>query len=166
MRSSLIRPSKGFSMTEMLAVVAIIGVLSHIAITSYKNLGSKSKDILHGNFVSDLNTSLRNFEQQNWSMEVTADDASTDDEFAVLRTLQWKDPTPGPNGLASDLGAPYYRQDWNPVESSDEDEFRIRWKAGAFQMLSPGDEGMGLRYSQADFTTNYAFPADFEPAGR
>ena len=95
-----------------------------------------------------------------WSGGQAGDDTETDDEFLVLRSLQWRD------DLSAAPGSPYVRPDYNPSISDNAKDYRIRWNGRVFTLLEPGDSGKGLKivYNGDDYTSNYSFPDDYQPA--
>lgn len=154
---------KGFSLPEILTVVAIIGVLSAMAIPVYNGITRRVEDAEAADFVESLNRAVLRFGQSNWDLPVAANHSATTDEFTVLRSLQYKWP-------ASSLkpGSPYFTPKYNPVASSSSSTHRIRWNGRTFEVLKPGTAGSGLlkTFTGADQTSaDYVFPQGYKPAG-
>lgn len=150
-----------FSLTEMILSIAMIGILSAVAIVSFGNLKSKSEASIGGTLLEQLNDAIKEYEQNAWAPDLAADDASGADELAVLRSLQWRSPT-NPS-----WGSPYFMTQWSPVVSSDEATYRFRWTGTYFALLEPGDAGTGLLYDPDDPQTGdpFDYPADYKPLG-
>ena len=150
--------SRAFSMVEMLSTIAVIGILSGLAVVSYTDIYHKSGAVIGGDFIEQLNNGLREFQQNAWQITLPADDSGTADELKILRSLQYDF-----NGSASrPFGCPYFRPDWNPTGSSgtaDEDKLRVRWNGATFEVIKIGVEGEGLIFDNTgvDFTDPYDF---------
>src|SRR4051794_27404865 len=97
------RRSPGFSVAEVLVVIAVIGILATLALRSIPQVLGSSKSTVARNLVETLNTGVHRFNQTNYELLLTAVPASGADELSVLRTLQYRDPdTPA-------IGSPYMR---------------------------------------------------------
>ena len=163
MKSYSGRQKNGFSLPEILTVVAVIGVLSAISIPAYNGITGRAEEVEAGDFVESLNRAVLRFGQSNWDLPTAADHSATTDEFIVLRSLQYKWP-------ASSLkpGSPYFTPKYNPLTSSDSTKHRIRWNGRTFELLKPGTTGSGLlkTFTGADQTNaDYVFPQGYKPAG-
>ena len=158
------RREGGFSVTELVIVVSILGVLSGIAVVSFNQFLSGSKDAVAAARQEMLNQAVYSFAQQNYEMVFNSMDDSVADELVVLRTLQYRDP----NINRAKVGSPYVDPRYNPVSSSDTTEYRLRWTGKMYQLLSPGQSGTGvlMNFEGSDFTTAFAFPPNFQMAGR
>jgi len=157
------RLQSGFSLPEILTVLAIIGVIAAIAIPAYSGLTGKAESVEATDFVESLNRASFRFSQANWDLPVAANNAATTDEFLVLRSLQYAWPR-----SALKPGSPYFGQNYNPTASSDTTRHRIRWNGRTFDLLRPGTTGSGFLkpFTGADFTAaNHAFPNGYKPAG-
>lgn len=151
-------------MTEMVVVISIIGVLCTIAVGSYGSFLSGGKDAIAQERQESLNQSLHRFAQQNYELLFNRMDHVVSDEMVVLRTLQFRDPDED----RAQPGSPFFDPRYNPVSSSAENEYRLRWTGRLFELLKPGTAGTGLllNFSGTDFTTPFQFPPNFEMAGR
>jgi type II secretory pathway pseudopilin PulG len=156
-----VRKASGFSLPEIIAIIGIIGVLASAAVVSVPRILGSSKSTVARNSVETLNSGLHRFNQSNYELIVTAVSGSADDELAVLRTLQYRDPN------LPAIGSPYVRNDWNPAPSGSASDYRIVWAGTIFQLLEPGTAGTGLKviFDGTDFGTPYAFPAGYTMAG-
>jgi len=157
--------SRGISLVEMIITVAVIGILSAIAVPTVGNIFGKSKEVVADNVVQGLNKATREFGHSQWDLKLTPVPNTGNDELALLRTLQWKEPTTA----ASELNpkGPFMRIDWNPSVSTDTEEFRIEWTGSAWRLLKPGTAGGGLKidFEGTDLGTGYVHPDDFTPIG-
>lgn len=154
----------GFSMSEMVMVICILAVLAGITVHSFNQFLTGGKDALAASRQETLNQALYRFAQQNYEMLFNAQGGSVTDEMVVLRTLQYRDP----NSNLAQTGSPYVDPRYNPVSSSDTNEYRLRWTGNLFELLKPGQSGTGLLmdFEGRDFTTAFAFPPNFQMAGR
>jgi prepilin-type N-terminal cleavage/methylation domain-containing protein len=159
---SRLRKTRGFSLGEIMVVICIIGILASAAIMAIPRALDSSKVAVARNLVETLNSGVHRFNQANYEMLVTAVPAASTDELAVLRTLQYRNPT------APVTGSPYVRNDWNPVSSSSTADYRIVWAGSMFQLVQPGAAGTGLKvkFDGSDLGTPYTFPAGFAMAGQ
>ena len=93
-----------FSIVELLVVVAMICIITSIAIPQLGGVLPNSKDILAAEFVEKINRSLKKHNQSNYKIRYPQDDLIAGDEMLIVRTLQWrnhKSPTPGSPYLLS-----------------------------------------------------------------
>ena len=153
---------KGFSLIEVLTTIAIVGVLSAIAMNVYEGTVEKSQETIADNLVETLNTSLSEFSHALWDIRTTKNDGSSDDEFLVLRSLQYDDP----NDLIP--GQPFMRPDWNPLASGNTDDYRLLWTGRMFKLARPGESGTGLKvtFDGTDLGTMYEFANGYQVIGR
>jgi len=155
---------RGFSMSELVVVICILSVLAGIAVQSFGQFLSGSKDALAAARQETLNQAVYRFAQQNYELLFTPINGSVADEMVILRTLQYRDP----NINRAQPGAPFMDPRYNPVLSSDNTEYRLVWAGRLFQLLKPGQNGTGLKmnFDGNDFTTAFVFPPNFQMAGR
>lgn len=154
---------RAFSLPEILMVMAVIGVLTAMAIPAYTGITSKAQDAEAGDFVESLNRAVLRYSQANWDMPTAADNSATTDEFVVLRSLQYAWPK-----SALKPGSPYFPATYNPSASTDSSQYRVRWNGRTFELLKPATSGSGLlkTFSGADYTAaSYVFPSGYMPAG-
>ena len=79
-----------FSIVELLVVVAMIGIITSIAIPQLGGVLPNSKDILAAEFVEKINRSLKKHNQSNYKIRYPQDDSIAGDEMLIVRTLQWR----------------------------------------------------------------------------
>ncbi|MDI1312831.1 type II secretion system protein [Prosthecobacter sp.] len=154
----------GFSMSEMVIVISIMGALAGIAVLSFGQFLGGSKDALAMSRQETLNQSVHRFAQQNYELLFDAMNGSVADELVILRTLQYRDP----NIKRAQPGSPFMDPRYNPVSSSDASVHRLRWTGKLFELLKPGKSGTGIlmNFEGTDFTTAFVFPPNFKTAGR
>jgi hypothetical protein len=148
-------------MPEILTTIAIIGIMAAIAIATFTDIGSGTTSILAEQTTSQLNAATRGFSQTRWSIPTPGDDSSTDDEFKVLRSLQWIPPGRG--------GRESFTQYWNPTASSNVNDYRIRWNGVSFTLIPKGTTGSGLRIAENGMDQSsdpYSFPNNYKPEGQ
>jgi prepilin-type N-terminal cleavage/methylation domain-containing protein len=156
------RNRSAFSLAEIVVTIAIMGLLMAVAIPIYSNLRDASERAIARDHVEALNRAVTNFSHGCWKFPTPANASSTDDEYAVLRSVQYKFP------LASKkVGSPFFDPKYDPQPSSNSHHLRIRWNGKTFDLLEIGTTGTGLRFqSGSDFkSTPYAFPSGYQPEG-
>lgn len=139
--------------------VAIIGIITSIGIVGYGKMINNVRKSVAWDKAEILNLGLKKYSQIVHDMPTAADADSTEDEFLVLRSLQWRDS----DNIS--IGAPYARVDYNPVESNSVDDYRIRWNGFVFEVLNPGAAGLGFKVCDdgSDITTPVTFADDYAP---
>lgn len=150
---------QAFSLAEMLVVVSIIGVLAAVAVPGYNASFNNSKAAMARNICETLNRAVHRFNEGNYELVLADDTTGTTTEFAILRTLQYRDP------LYPRVGSPYMRDDWNPTSSNNTSDYRVQWTGTLFKLLTPGTAGWGLKlvFDCSDLTTHYQFPTGYTP---
>ena len=151
----------GFSLVEVIVTVAVLVVISSLAIKYFGGTLDASRSVVAEDVMTVINNGLKKHSQMNYAFNLPADHGGVDDEIAILRSLQWRDPV--------DLvpGAPFIPGNWHPVESYDIEEYRLRWNGKLFNVLEPGTSGSGIKvqFDASDYSLNYTFPDDFVPVG-
>ncbi|MGV3660626.1 MAG: type II secretion system protein [Prosthecobacter sp.] len=154
----------GFSMTELVIVISIMGVLATITVASFNQFLGGSKDALAKERQESLNQAVHRYAQTDKELLVQDISSSAADETRALRRLQYRNP----NEDLALVGSPYFDPRYNPVGSSSDSTYRLRWTGTLFELLKPGKSGTGLlmNFEGTDFTTPFAFPPDFDTDGR
>ena len=153
----------GFTLVELVTTIAILAILSAVAIQSYSNVRESAQESVARDTAAILNRALLHFNQANWDIVLDAVPGSTSDELAVLRSLKWRDPVPA----QATPGSPYMPANFSEAVSSLEDDYRIRWNGNIFELLGPGTAGSGLKTGSAspESASIYTFPVDYQPLG-
>ncbi len=153
--------NRGFSIVELMIVVAMLGVITSIAVPQLGGVLSNSKEVLVKDFVESLNKAVKKHSQLNYDIKISRDDSLAGEEISIIRTLQWRDAT----ALAP--GAPFLRQDWHPIVSSSASDFRLQWNGNDFVVIWPGEVGVGVwvKFDGSDYGINYEFPKNYVPIG-
>jgi prepilin-type N-terminal cleavage/methylation domain-containing protein len=155
---------RGFSVTELVIVISIIGVLAMIALTSFSHLVGSAKESVARERMETLNQAVHRYLQQNNAMSVPLMTGTIGDEISVLMNLQYRDP----NAKRVKPGTPYFDPRYQPVSSSSTQDHRLRWTGSSYELLRPGTAGTGIKmdFDTRDFTTARTFPKDFNSSGR
>lgn len=156
------RSTWGFSLTEVLTVIGVIGVLTAVAIPSMTGVFGPSKTAIARNLLETLNGAVHRFNQTNYELLYTGISVSGNDEILILRTMQYRNP----NNPA--IGSPYMRNDWNPAISSSTEDHRLMWMGNLYKLLEPGQSGTGLKvnFDASDLGVPFVFPPGFTMAGK
>lgn len=158
-----LRLTAGFSLVEAIIVIAVIGIISSIALPSYNRIREGSRKVVAGNILDALNKATKEFAHSQYDLRTTPVPSSGGDELLILRTLQWRNP----NTMGElNFPGPYMRNDWNPKESSSDEDYRVEWTGSAWRLITPGNPGAGLQilFDGTDLGTPYVHSADFTPA--
>lgn len=149
--------NRGLSVVELLISLAMIGILSTIAISNYKDLFGSSERVLCRDFTEQINGALKEFQQSAWGITLAVDDASADDEIRIVQSLQHKDVTI--------FGSPFLRLDWIPAEGDDVETYRLRWNGATLELIEPGTTGHGIWFDPqgSQFGTRVTLPPGFQP---
>lgn len=152
----------GYSMSELVIVISIMGVISTIGVSGMRHFLDGAKIATAQERQERLNQAVRNFNASNYELTFTPNPGSTVDERTMLLSLQYRNPD------APAFGAPYFDPRYQPKESSDSKEYRLRWAGQLFELLKPGTSGTGflIDFQGRDFTTPVSFPPNFKPGGR
>lgn len=155
------KKNRGFSIVELMIVVAMLGIITSIAVPQLGGVLSNSKEVLVKDFVESLNKAVKKHSQLNYDIKISRDDSLAGEEISIIRTLQWRDAT----ALAP--GAPFLRQDWHPIVSSSVSDFRLQWNGNDFVVIWPGEVGVGVwvKFDGSDYGINYEFPKNYVPIG-
>lgn len=148
-------------MTEMVISIAILGVLAGIMMMSLGGSLSASKETLAVTRVEKLNSALHQWSMSYPEMYFPVNDGGVTDELIVLRDLQYRNP----NEKKATTGSPYMPPQYNPKDSSSDEDFRIRWNGRSFELLRPGQAGNGLLmvFDGSDMTEPVKFDEDYKP---
>jgi hypothetical protein len=148
----------------MVVTISVIGALSGVAVVSFGHLTGSAREVLAEERREMLNQALHRFSQYNYELVLAPQKASPGDELLVLRTLQNRNP----NETYAKVGSPYVVPHYNPKISSDPADYRIAWTGRLYELLVPGETGLGLKmvFDGSDLTQPFSFPPNFEMAGR
>lgn len=161
-RQNQVSAGRGFSLVEVITTIAVIGILSAIAIPSIGNIVEGSRRGVAENVVQTLNKATRQFSHSQYELRTTPIATSGGDELLILRTLQWRDPD-----FSGELNpkGPFMKIDWNPSTSTNIEHYRAEWTGSTWKLVEPGTAGAGLRiiFDGSDLGTLYVHDADFAP---
>lgn len=154
----------GFSMTELVIVISIMGAMATIVVASFNQFLDGSKDALARERLENLNQALHRYAQTDKELLEAKRPSSADDEKLVLRKLQYRNP----NEDLAKVGSPYFDPSYQPAASALDTTYRLRWTGKLYELLRPGTPGTGLlmNFEGTDFTTPVVFPPDFDTNGR
>ncbi len=157
------RPWAGFSLTELLTTVVVIGILAGVCVQSYSGLRASAREASARDTLALLNRAVLHFNQTNWDLVLSPVPNATSDELAVLRTLQWRNPNPA----QATPGSPYAPPDLPDTMSSDSEDYRLQWNGRTYELLLPGEPGAGLLVGVAlpSARASYSYPEGYEPLG-
>ncbi len=153
----------GYSLTEMVWVIALMGVLCSIAITQVGGTMGVSKDAVAREKLEMLNRGVHAFAQCAGYQITRPTLSGGADEILVLHDLQTRlttNPTPG---------SPFVQPTYRPVTSSDTSEYRIVWTTNfIYKLLSPGQSGTGILvpFDGSDIGDPWVAPPGYNPGGR
>lgn len=155
------RSTRGFSVSELVITIAILGVLAGVVIFGLNGAFGASQDTLAKARVEMLNSALHRWAMAYPEMYFAPDAGSTNDELYVLRALQYRDP----NEQKAAIGSPFVQPEYNPGNSSSTENFRIRWNGRRYELLRPGQQGTGLLmvFDASDITDPVTFDEDYKP---
>jgi prepilin-type N-terminal cleavage/methylation domain-containing protein len=153
---------RGMSLTEVLTVVSIIGILAAVAVPIYSSTFGNSQSTVAENTLETLNAAVHSFNEINYELVLTTADTNGQNEMAILQTLQYRSPTnPSPS-------SPYMDPAWSPTISSSTSDYRLVWQGTLFTLVSPGTSGTGLKvaFDGSDFGTSYSYPSGYTTVGQ
>jgi prepilin-type N-terminal cleavage/methylation domain-containing protein len=141
--------ARGFSLSEIVVTVSVLGILATIVIITMNGSFSAAKDTIASHRQETVNQAVSAFMTSFVEINYTAKPASTQDELFIIAALRFRDP----NELRADAGTPYIQQDYNPKGSTSAADYRLRWTGRRFELLRPGQEGVGLKieFDGSDF---------------
>lgn len=157
---------KGYTLAELIVTIAIIGVLIGVAIPIYSNVRNASEETVAMDHVEAMNGAVMKYSQECWKFPTAPSATGTNDEYAVLRSLQYRFPNLS-NGAPGKAGSPFFNPNYDPRVSSNSSDLRIRWNGKSFELLKRGQSGTGLKYDNGNDLRNtpYSFPPGYKPEG-
>jgi|GEM_PF-5183850 len=82
--------ARGFSLVEMIATIAVLGIIAAIAIPSVGKVIEKSRSTVAGNVVDSLNKATREYSHSNGDLKYGPVTSPEVDALVVLRALQYR----------------------------------------------------------------------------
>ena len=160
LRHNTTQSTEGFSLVELIVIVAIVGVLSSLAIPMIGKVTDASKESIAQNLVETLNNATKEFGHAQYPILTNGENNDSDDEELILHTLQWKDP-----GIPFGIAGPFMKLDWIPATSNVTSDYRIVWSGSYWKLVKPGEAGAGLKvnFDAGDTGVNFSHEADFLP---
>ena len=157
--AALHRRRAGFSMTELVTVIAIIGIMATIVVVSFSNVDVNGRDVLAQQRLELLNGALSTMNICGRSINAAANLGSAGDEQLIVMTLQLRD--------ENLVGSPFLIPNYRPQTSSDVADHRLRYNGVRFELISPGQAGVGLKvaFDGSDIGPARVFPPNFQPYG-
>ena len=154
------RSKKGFSLVEAIVIIAIVGILSALAVPMVTRVKTGSEETIGENLVATLNNATREFDHAQYRLYTDGEDNTSDDEVHILQTLQWTDPD-----IEFGVAGPFMRPDWAPGTSDDIEDYRIVWAGSFWKLVEPGTAGVGLKvdFDAKDTNSSDVLGADFTP---
>jgi prepilin-type N-terminal cleavage/methylation domain-containing protein len=154
---------RGFSLTEMITTISVLGILAGIVIVSMSSNYEVAREILAKQRVEMLNEGLSKYATAQKEITTLAINATTNDERLVLLYLQYRNPIEAKAALNSPYVEPRYR----PAMSSSSSDYRIRWNCKRFEMLNPGENGSGFKmvFDGSEMGTPFVYPPNFNTSG-
>ncbi len=156
------RTVHGFSMTEMVWVISILGILAALVISSVGSVMTGSQEAVAHQKLEMLNSALATYAQTGSEINFPAGSSSSD-EVVVLHYLQGRSTT---NPQA---GSPFVSPRYRPVSSSSTDDYRLTWTGSLYKLLLPGQNGTGLKVpfdGTGDIGEAWVQPSDWQPYGK
>lgn len=149
----------GFSMTELVTVIATIGILASIIVVSFPDVNTKGKTVLAQQRLEMLNNALSSSNLSGRRIDAPANLSTATDEQLIVMTLQMRD--------ESLVGSPFVIPNYRPAASSDAKDYRLRYNGIRFELLLPGQTGTGLKvaFDGSDLGPARVFPPNFRPYG-
>lgn len=153
----------GFSLTEMITTVSVLGILAGIVIVSMSSNYNVAREILAKQRVEMLNEGLSKYATAQKEMIYPVFNAATADEKYVLMILQYRNPV----DAKAALNSPYVEPRYRPAYSSSTLDYRIRWNGKRFELLNPGATGSGFKmvFDGSDMGTPFVYPPNFNTSG-
>jgi len=130
--------SRAFSFTEVLVTIAIIGIMTAIAIPSITRTDQAAKAEVANQIVTSINRAISAYRQCASEITLNANSDTGEDEASIMALLTVAD-----SGV---VGSPFlHGPKWPHAESADDATYRVRWNGRFFEVLPPGTAGTGLK---------------------
>jgi type II secretory pathway pseudopilin PulG len=147
----------GFSLVELVVMVAVMGILAAVGFAAFKNITEGSKEAIARSVTEKLNKAVHDYNHAYKPLDTPFIAASSGDEKAILMSLQYRDA----NNPA--VGEPFMRPDWKPTRTSNTRHYRYIWRGRNWDLLLPGEAGAGLRvrFDATDIGELVTFPNNY-----
>jgi prepilin-type N-terminal cleavage/methylation domain-containing protein len=133
------RGFNGFTLAELLITLAIMGVLSALAISKFGYLLPAVRQGTSADSAGLLNRAVEHYDQVNSQISVPVS-SDTSDEVAVVALLKARNPAAP--------GSPYIAADFTVVSTSSTDKVRLYWTGKFFKTIPEGTPGIGIAVDQ------------------
>ena len=154
----------GFSMTEMITAIAIIGVMSSIVVLSMTGTVTGAKEGVAVDRMEMLNQGLNSYAQAYKEYTYPPNDSAFTDENTVINDLEYRNADPN----KALIGSPFVRPNYRPSYSGSNKDYRLMWTGSRFKLLRPGTDGFGAKVSfdGSDIGTPLVYPPNYSSSGR
>lgn len=129
---------RGLSFTELLVTIAIIAIISAIAVPMVTRTDTVAKDEVANQIVTTINRAVTSYRSCGSEITLNANANSGADEASVMSLLKTAD--------AGVVGSPFLKgTKWPSVATDDVQTYRVTWNGRFFVVLPRGTNGTGLK---------------------